>query len=1089
MHKCVHTILLLLCSCFPLQAQRLFGNEWINYQQQYFRIPIAVTGFYQITAQQMQSAGLPVQDIPANAYQVFRDGKEIAIEVSGPETAPLVENGYIRFFGQKNDGKRDTSLYISSEAMPHSYYSLYSDTTTYFLTWKTDGTAGSRIAKSQARITSDTIAFHRAETLQLYHSHYLPGRFYPEGTHFDGTALSDYDFGEGWTGPEIKEHVTHKISVSVENLTNDPEIELEIMLAGWTSGQHLFKIYLNQNNKQPKKLSDVKFENYSPHKVNSSIARSDLDQDKTLRISIVPVGAGGHISVSYVKLNYLQNSRLEAGEDQRLFYVNTKKRSWKCAGAEHATFYDWTNPDQIKQLFTQNDLIEVNVASNVIGVRKYFSAPIISRVDFQNIDLNNADYLIITHLLMRIPVQGKDPVNAYAEYRASTKGGGFKPAILHINSVFDQFNYGQRGPQGIKNLIAWLRLKGKLKFVLLIGKSIDPQKARKLGNAAQIDMVPNAGWPGSDVALAMNAKSSFPGLTVPVGRISAVHSRQVWDYLHKVKSLEAQPVSAEWRKNIIHLSGGRSRQELTVFKDYVKGFEQKLAGSTLGAKVQTISKESDDPVEHIPLYKSVNEGAALVTLFGHSAPDVTDIDIGYASDDKNNYNNHPTYPAVIINGCAAGSIFYSDKTLSSDWLFSRGKGAVLFLAHTFNGVSSALKKYTDIFYEVLADSAFTSLPFGAIQQEAIKRNMDRAPDIYNSTTIQQMTLHGDPAIRIFPARLPDYALDSSSVTITRPAKAADSLLVNVVIKNNGRHLNQPNTLSIRRLNSENKLIYNRTINFAAVAIADTFQCYLPAKPSFSEQDLFEFTVDEDSLASEENESNNRLIIQYSKIANTSFPDQVPPLLIVHIAGRQLTAGEVINPGALVKIQLFDADAGNMRTDTAGFVIWLKPVCPGCVERRLFLKTARLYNEGNSHFYLEMNLPEDLIPGKYMLTVRARDEQGIYAPDYQIYFSISNQTRINSFAVFPNPSFHAFSFRIVVEGAAAPAHLELTVSDVAGKTVHSILSKPHVGLNELIWLPEKLPAGIYIYKISLSGPPLPFSPEAAGWESGRLLWFP
>jgi hypothetical protein len=546
MHKCVHTILLLLCSCFQLQAQRMFGNEWINYQQQYFRIPIAVTGFYQITAQQMQSAGLPVQDIPADSYQVFRDGKEIAIEVSGPETAPLVENGYIRFFGEKNDGTRDTSLYISPEAMPHSYYSLYSDTTTYFLTWKTDGTAGSRIAKSQASITSDTIAFHRAETLQLYHSHYLPGRFYPEGTHFDGTAISEYDFGEGWTGPEIKEHVTHEISVPIVNPTDNPKIELEVMLAGWTSGQHLFGIYLNQNNKQPKKLSDVKFENYGSHKVNLSIERSDLDHDKTLRISIVPVGAGGHISVSYVKLNYLQNSRFEAGADQRLFYFDTKNKSWKCTGVEQATFYNCTNPDQIRQLSIQNNLVNIASAHQVIGVRKYLAVPIISRANFQKTDPNTADYLIITHPFMHIPVEDTDPVNAYADYRASAKGGSYKPLILDINTVFDQFNYGQRGPQGIKNAIAWLSSKGKLKFVLLIGKSIDPQKARKLGNAAQIDMVPNAGWPGSDVALVMNVKSSSPGLTVPIGRISALHSRQVWDYLHKVKSLEAQPVSAEW---------------------------------------------------------------------------------------------------------------------------------------------------------------------------------------------------------------------------------------------------------------------------------------------------------------------------------------------------------------------------------------------------------------------------------------------------------------------------------------------------------------------------------------------------------------
>ena len=123
---------------------------------------------------------------------------------------------------------------------------------------------------------------------------------------------------------------------------------------------------------------------------------------------------------------------------------------------------------------------------------------------------------------------------------------------------------------------------------------------------------------------------------------------------------------------------------------------------------------------------------------------------------------------MIVNGCAAGSIFYSTQTLSSDWIFASENGAALFLAHTFNGPSTALKRYTEIFYEVLADSAFTREPFGNIQLEAIRRNLNRNPDILDSITVQQMTLHGDPAILIFPAVYDNSPAESDSVTTGMP---------------------------------------------------------------------------------------------------------------------------------------------------------------------------------------------------------------------------------------------------------------------------------------------------------------------------------
>ncbi|SDF14661.1 Peptidase family C25 [Dyadobacter soli] len=705
-----HTLLLfcgVLCYSGCIAQQR-YGNEWIDYRQTYLRIPVVETGIYKITATELARAGIPADSIRTAGIQLFAHGTEVPIEVVGDSSGRLASEGYLLFAGKKNDGYADTALYTKPDAMPHTYYNLYSDTTAYFLTWQTDQ-GGLRTTFPAPGTVTHSAALHWEETMQLFTSHYLPGRFFPPESNYEtGSLLTAYDEGEGWTGPEIAEHKSFEIVFKTNRLFQETpsDIDCEILLAGWSPGVHSFALWLGGAQNLKRRLFDLNVVGRETKAIRFKIPIADFDEAGQLVLTLLPVGTGGHVSLSYARMRYPQ------------------------AGPRVAPGHLPTPPSRI--------------------------------VRFSSIH-PETEYLIITHPLMRTPVNGHDAVADYAQYRASDAGGGYHTSIVHSYELYDQFNAGQPGPHGIRNAIRWLHDQGKLKFVLLAGRSIDPQKARKMKDSWQTDMVPNAGWPGSDIALATQ-KGNFNPL-VPIGRINALNARQMLDYLLKVKAMEAEPATAAWRKRILHLSGGRSKDELNVFRDYMQFFEKKLDNTPLAGKVTTISKLTDNAVEPVRIDKQINEGVGLVTLFGHSSIDVTDIDIGRATDPARNYRNHPHYPAMIVNGCAAGSIFYSTQTLSSDWIFAPESGAVLFLAHTFNGPSTALRRYTELFYEVLADSPFTSKPFGMIQREAIRRNLNRNPGILDSITIQQMTLHGDPAIRIFPSMLPDTVADNPSVDL------------------------------------------------------------------------------------------------------------------------------------------------------------------------------------------------------------------------------------------------------------------------------------------------------------------------------------
>lgn len=695
-----HTLLIFHCILWYTRcnAQERYGNEWIDYRQTYLRIPVAETGIYKVSAKELSQFGIPVDSIATSGIQLFAHGHEVPIEVVGESSDRLADDGCILFSGKKNDGYADTALYAKPDAMPHPYFNLYSDTTAYFLTWQNDK-RGLRTSFPAPGTVTDSAAFHWEESVQLFTSHYLPGRLFPPESNYEtGSLLTAYDEGEGWTGPEIAEHTPFEVVFKTNNLfkENLSDIDCEMFLAGWAPGVHSFTLWLGSNQNLKRNLVDLNITARETKVIHFKIPVEDFQETGQLTLTLLPVGTGGHISLSYARIRYPQAGPRIAPEPMKIL------------------------PPRI--------------------------------VKFSPID-PEAEYLIITHPLMRIRVQGHDAVEEYAHYRASEVGGGYKTSVVHSHEIYDHFNAGQPGPQGIRNVIRWVHDRGNLKFVLLAGRSIDPQKARKMKDSWQTDMVPNAGWPGSDIALATMKGSHDP--LVPIGRVNALNSRQLLDYLRKVQAMEAERPSVTWRKRLLHLSGGRSRDELNMFQSYVQSFEKKLENTPLAGHVTTISKLTDDAVEQVHIDGQVNEGVGLITLFGHSSIDITDIDIGHASDPTRNYQNHPRYPAVIVNGCAAGSIFYSTQALSSDWIFAPKSGAVLFLAHTFNAPSTALKRYTDIFYEVLADTAFTSKPFGIVQQESIRRNLTRNPGKLDSITVQQMTLHGDPAIRIFPSLLPD----------------------------------------------------------------------------------------------------------------------------------------------------------------------------------------------------------------------------------------------------------------------------------------------------------------------------------------------
>ena len=110
------------------------GNQWINYNQSYYKIKTGKDDIHRLTYQALVDAGMDVDNISPANLQLFHRGQEVAIRTVGMDDNSFDPSDYIEFWGRMNDGTQDTELFYRAQDQIHKYYNLFSDTTAFFLT-------------------------------------------------------------------------------------------------------------------------------------------------------------------------------------------------------------------------------------------------------------------------------------------------------------------------------------------------------------------------------------------------------------------------------------------------------------------------------------------------------------------------------------------------------------------------------------------------------------------------------------------------------------------------------------------------------------------------------------------------------------------------------------------------------------------------------------------------------------------------------------------------------------------------------------------------------------------------------------------
>ena len=191
-------ILLILLIAIPglsATAQTFpYNNEWIDYSKTYYKFYVGKTGLYRISQTVLASIG--IGSIPAEQFQLWRNGREVPIYTSVP-SGPLGGSDFIEFWGEKNDGLPDSTLYRDPSFILSNKHSFQTDTAAFLLNRKSCR-GNLRLQNTVNNVAGNVLPpepYFMFTEGKYFRDYINPGYYVDAGEYVHS---SSYDKGEGW---------------------------------------------------------------------------------------------------------------------------------------------------------------------------------------------------------------------------------------------------------------------------------------------------------------------------------------------------------------------------------------------------------------------------------------------------------------------------------------------------------------------------------------------------------------------------------------------------------------------------------------------------------------------------------------------------------------------------------------------------------------------------------------------------------------------------------------------------------------------------------------------------------------------------
>jgi hypothetical protein len=446
----------------PLGRTPLSQNEtqWDIAAGNAIKILIKEEGWYWVRQPELVSAGLNPRVNPKK-LQLFVDGQEQAIRVVGQDDKRFDSQDFIEFYATGLD-------------------TPFTDTRTYYLL---EGEVlGQRITTSQGRglgPVPDSFPFSVTFKERVYYF----------------TAIKNGD-AENFFGPAIAPASILApgfldVFIGASNLDSSSHLNatLEIALQGVTVVPHSIKILLNDV-----KVRDVELFEQSREVFEIEVPQSHFREGEN-KITLIPEGGEPDVSVvDYIQLTYWHS-----------FAVDDNVLKFEAEGSKRVTIegfsrprirvVDYTDPLRVLEVIGDIEprgtgyIITFKVPSTGTRTLMAFTenkikkplAIVANKLSSWHQQTPGYDFVIISH---------KDFLKALKLLQQRRESQGLSVALVDVEDIYDEFNFGSKSPQAIKDFLvrATTNWDKRPRFVLLVGDAtFDPRNYFGVGD---YDFVP-----------------------------------------------------------------------------------------------------------------------------------------------------------------------------------------------------------------------------------------------------------------------------------------------------------------------------------------------------------------------------------------------------------------------------------------------------------------------------------------------------------------------------------------------------------------------------------------------------------------------
>lgn len=899
------SVLLIVLSIASGRAQSgPYGNEWIVPGQQYYKVKVARDGLYRLDYQYLQRAG--ITGVSPQRLQLWRRGRQVAIHVGGNQSA-LDQSTFIEFFGQRNDGALDRGMFKNADDNAQPYYSLFTDTAAYFLTWSSTA-QGLRMAQSNPAATATPHARRLRQPLRVFTDSYnvindetnVYNSWSERGEHFMSNEFADQPF-----------------TVAFDSVwavaSGGPAPRVTVQVVGKTTGAHRTQVSIVGAGGSTRVLGVLNYSNFDYARGSYELLASDRTASGRVELKIVQLlgttsngTRGDRARVAYARLTYPQNSRWPQRQTQLLFANDSTLSgpAYYLLDSIPATVrgYDVTNPYAVQRVegqasatATQRGFVFADATTRtrtllLADADRALVPGAPQRVYFRPISPAAHNFIIVTsRVLMHQAGSSANPVRDYATYRAST---GWDTLVVTSELLYNQFHYGEQSALAVRQFAQWMLAgSSRAKSLLLLGKGIgvsefcgvsfrkDPENYRDClgytGSSAVVrNLVPASTRGISDIFFTADWQNNDYRPRMITGRVAAQTPQHVLNYLNKLKEHEALGY-APWRRNVLHMVGSQQPYEVPIFEGYLEKYATYVRRPPFAGTVVKTYRRSDYP-GNIPgatpplnLAADFNAGLSFISYFGHGGPQTLAWQVAKINDAANGFANRGKYPVWYVSGCSAGNAFTSYGSFGEDYMLAENKGVVGFLSESDLGFDPDLDAlHTEIVKLLFSDPTWYGKPVAEVQQEAVRR-LQTNTNPSSITSLMNTIWQGDPALKLFSPLKPDFQTANSQVQLS-PAVVpitATSFELKVTVNNPGRsQAGSPLDIRVTRSYTNGRpndvLLFN-DLRQARHDTTYTLTITNPSAGNIAGLNTFLVEVDPANKIDESDETNNQATLTYT----------------------------------------------------------------------------------------------------------------------------------------------------------------------------------------------------------------------------------